>query len=162
MAPLKRIRLCAALLPLLLLLMGLGARPPEPDFPPRIGQLTLTKVVNQQAAQDSLDSIHDEAVPVAQAAIAHYEGQGGGAVVWWSRASSEAHARDQLERMVAKIRRGPNYPYGGYRQLQRRGLIVHSFLGHGQTHYTYRKGDQLYWITAPARLIEPVFDALMK
>jgi hypothetical protein len=118
-------------------------------------------VVSRQQAQDRLNAIHEQPVGVAQAAIAYYEGRGGGATVWWSRAASEAQARQQLERMVAKIRQG-SYLYGHYQEFKRRAVTVHSFLGGGQTHYTYRLADQLYWISAPPQLIESVFDGLMR
>jgi hypothetical protein len=157
----RRLQVSCILL-LVLFALGLSARPEPPkQFPSRIGQLALIKVITRQDAKDSLSAIHEQPVEVARAAIAYYEGEGEKAVVWWSRSATEAQAREQLERMVAKIR-GGSYPYAHYRALERNGTAVHSFVGSGQVHYTYRRGDQLYWISAPAGLIDSVFDAVSK
>lgn len=146
----------------LLICLGLAAAAAtEPKFPERIGQLTLSKVVTRKAAQDSLNAIHERPIEVARAAIAYYQGPGASVVVWWSRASSPEAAQAQLERMVAKIGRG-SYPYSQHRQLKRGASVVHAFQGHGQTHYTWRRADEVFWIAAPARLIDSVFEAVMK
>jgi len=136
-----------------------------PTFPQRIGGLVLACLDTRDKAKDDLNSIHDERIEVASAAIAHYEGAQGSAVVWWSRAGSAKEAQSQLERMVAKIDRSVGsgtFPYSGHRTFKRAGLTVHSFLGHGQTHYTYARGDEVWWVQAPAALVESVFDAVMK
>jgi hypothetical protein len=151
----------AGLALLLLACQALGAKAGPPRFPEKIGPLSLVRVVTKQQAEGDLNSIHDEKIKVADAAIAHYAGGGATAVVWWSRAASEAEGRRQLERMTAKI--GPaGYGYGQHRELKLRGTLVHAYLKGGQVHYTYRQADQLYWIAAPPGLIDAVFEALMK
>ncbi|MFH0811120.1 MAG: hypothetical protein V2A77_11750 [Pseudomonadota bacterium] len=149
-----------------LFLFLLGAAPGtggQIDFPKTIGKLTLQRVVTRQQAQNQLNSIHDEKIPVAGAAIGYYQGEGIPQVVaWWSRASNESEAGDQLDRMVAKIRRGGSFPYTDYQALERKGISVHSFLGRGLMHYTYRRGEYVYWIEAPADIIGGVFDEVMK
>ncbi len=159
--PKSALAVCA--LALLVAALAAQAAGGPPAFPKRIGALNLARVVTQQQAQRQLNSIHDEPIPVASAAIAYYEGQGSeGAVVWWSRAASAAQAKGQLERMVAKIRRGSSFPYSGWRQLERGGLTVHSFVGRGQVHYTWCRGDEVYWLSAPPTLIDAVCEAVMK
>jgi hypothetical protein len=136
---------------------GQGVR----EFPPTIGALKLVKLLTQGQARDSLNSIHDEKIEVAQAAIAYYEGEPGKAVVWWSRAANDAQAGDQLDRMVSKIKQF-GYNYRDCREFSRNGIKVYSLSGKGQLHYTWRQGDQVLWIQAPAGLIEAVFDAVAR
>jgi len=159
-------RLIGPLLILLVFSVACAAGPAQDSprtFPETIGGFRLQKVVVREAAKKDLSSIHEGRINVAQAAIAHYQGPTGGAVVWWSRHVSEADAQDQLDRMVAKIQRG-GFGYGGYRRLERAGLTVHAFAGGGMggLHYTFRRGPETWWIAASPADIEAILSALIR
>ncbi len=133
-----------------------------PPFPQGIGDLHLTEVVQPNKALKEIDRIHKRKIDLENAAIAYYEGKDEHAVVWWAESATKSLAQDQMKRMIEKINTSKTAPYSDYKKFSWHGLIIHSYLGKDQVHYTYLDGKQTYWISANPDIIDTILHTIMK
>jgi len=118
-------------------------------FPETIEGLQRTQLIVGQEALDKIDELHGKKITVEEGAIGVYMGAPGPPVmVWISRAESADVAMEQTEVMVQKMVASPGSPFHDPSQGESEGVIVYRFLGMGQVHYVFCRGDLAYWISA--------------
>lgn len=140
---------------LALLLAGCGA---PPAVPLALGGLPRTHAVQGDDALREINRLHGRSIRARDGFVAHYERDGGVAMLYVSRAYLEPMARWQLSRMVEGIRRGESNAEGRFVHLKTRerdGLTLYSALGLGQVHYFYRSGRTIVWLATDPRVAEP-------
>jgi hypothetical protein len=140
------------LLVLSLVLAGCGARP---GIPEALAGLTRTHAEEGGEALASITRLHGKAVRARDGFVAHYEGDGGVAMLYVTRAWVTPLATWQISRMAEGIERGRANAEGRFTHLRSReqdGVTLYSALGLGQVHYFYRSGATVVWLAADARV----------
>lgn len=83
-------------------------------------------------------------------------------MLYVSQAQDEQSARQQVEKMTARIRASKG-PFTHLRESTRYGLTVYSALGQGQVHYSFQQGSLVVWVAAhPTIAREALADAVRK
>jgi len=89
--------------------------------------------------------LHQGSPQITEARVAHYE-QGG--VIWTGTAASQDAARGQLEAMAQAIGKGGS-PFSNLQEVSLAGRLVFAVSDGDTTHYFFRSGAQVIWITPP-------------
>ena len=127
---------------------GLWSATSQQETTPAPGQLAgyqLDQVMSGQEAIAEVSELHGEDIPVAEAWVAHYQGN---ATVWAARATDTEQAVQLLDRMVRGIQKG-NSPFSGLTQTQFKGISVYTVTDGRQTHFFYQQGDRVVWLATP-------------
>jgi hypothetical protein len=151
----SRVRLAQAarlllVLALPLALAGCGARP---EIPEALAGLPRGHVVEGREALASITRLHGKSIRARDGYVAHYEGDGGVAMLYVTRAWLTPLATRQVARMADGIERGRANAEGQFTHLRAReqdGVTLYSALGLGQVHYFYRSGATVVWLAADA------------
>ena len=151
-----RIRLILLCLLLALASCGGQDKPLAELFPGRVESLTLAKVIEGAEAMRAVDELHGKPIEVEDAAVAAYtvrtdDGVRSEAVVWVARMANAAQAREQAAVMLEKMLHplDKDSPFHDPDQFRQGGADVYRFLGMGQVHLVFQKGDLIFWIAAP-------------
>lgn len=127
---------------------GLWSAASQQETTPAPRQLAgyhLDQAMSGPEAIAEIDALHGEDIPVAEAWVAHYQGNG---TVWAARATESKQAAQLLDRMVRGIQQGTS-PFQNLRQLEVDGILVYTVTDGHQQHFFYQKGDQLVWVATP-------------
>lgn len=127
---------------------GLWSAASQQETTPAPGQLAgyyLDQVMSGQEAIAEIDALHGEDIPVVEAWVAHYQGNG---TVWAARATDTEQAIQLLDRMVRGIQQGTS-PFSGLAQKRFKGLSVYTVTDGRQTHFFYQQGDRVVWLATP-------------
>ena len=131
-------------------------------FPEAIDGLRRAQLIVGQEALDKIDKLHGKKIVVEEGAIGVYQaGPGPPVMVWISRAKTADIAMEQTEVMVRKMVAASGSPFHDPSQGKSRGVIVYRFLGMGQVHYVFCRGDLAYWISASPNHVEKVLSAFL-
>ncbi|MDP2673861.1 MAG: hypothetical protein Q8Q00_03030 [Dehalococcoidia bacterium] len=127
---------------------GLWSATSQQETTPAPGQLAgydLDQVMSGEEAIAEISELHGEDIPVAEAWVAHYQGN---ATVWAARATDTEQAVQLLDRMVRGIQKGTS-PFSGLARRQFKGLSVYAVTDGRQTHFFYQQGDRVVWLATP-------------
>ncbi len=121
--------------------------------PRQLAGYHLDQVMSGRDAIAEIGELHGEDIPVAEAWVAHYQGNG---TVWAGRATDTEQAAQLLDRMVRGIQQG-NSPFTGLTRRQFKGISVYAVTDGRQTHSFYQQGERVVWLATP----EGAEDALL-
>jgi len=127
---------------------GLWSATSQQETTPAPGQLAgyyLDQVMSGEEAIAEISALHGEDIPVAEAWVAHYEGN---STVWAARATDTGQAVELLDRMVRGIQKGTS-PFSGLTQRQFKGILVYTVTDGRQTHFFYQQGEWVVWLATP-------------
>jgi len=127
---------------------GLWSATSQQETTPVPGQLAgydLDQVMSGEEAIAEIDALHGEGIPVAEAWVAHYQGN---STVWAARATDTEQAAQLLDRMVRGIQKGTS-PFSGLTQRRFKGISVYTVSDGRQTHFFYQQGDRVVWLATP-------------
>jgi len=113
--------------------------------PAQLAGYDLDQVMSGQEAISEIDVLHGEDIPVAEAWVAHYQGNG---TVWAARATDTEQAAELLDRMVRGIQKGTS-PFSGLAQTRFKGTSVYTVTDGRQSHFFYQQGDRIVWLATP-------------
>ena len=113
--------------------------------PRQLAGYQLDQVMSGEEAIAEISALHGEDIPVAEAWVAHYQGN---STVWAARATDTEQAVELLDRMVRGIQRGTS-PFSGLTRSQFEGIPVYTVTDGRQTHFFYRQGDRVVWLATP-------------
>ena len=131
-------------------------------FPEAIGKLRRIRLITGQEALDEIDRLHGKRIVVEEGAIGIYRsGSGPPVMVWISRAGTADISRQQTEVMVRKMTTSSGSPFHDPSRQECKGVTVYRFLGMGQVHYVFYRGDLAYWISASPGHAEKVLQAFL-
>ncbi len=131
------------------------------SFPPKIGSLSLMRLISGKEAVSMVNRLHRKKIPVVSAWVAEYITPGGkmGATVWVSEAKTAKEARFQVDAMVKSIESGKT-PFKSIRKRMKSGIELYEFSGMGLEHALFRKDRMVFWVEAfPGvfRIVEEAF-----
>lgn len=131
----------------LLLLFGWVVSASALDVPLELVGLPLAHSQQGAEARGEIERLHGKSIPITDGFVAHYGTQPPVAMLYVSQAKDEKVARQQVERMTARIRASDG-PFHHLRESTRFRLTVYSTLGQGQVHYYFRRGSMVVWVAA--------------
>ena len=140
---------------------GLWSATSQQETTPAPGQLAgyqLDQVMSGEEAIAEIGELHGEDIPVADAWVAHYQGNG---TVWAARAADTGQAAQLLDRMVRGIQKGTS-PFSGLTQRQFKGIPVYTVTDGRQAHFFYQQGDWVVWLATPRGAEEPFLAAAVQ
>ena len=126
--------------------------------PRQLAGYDLDQVMSGEEAIAEIDALHGEGIPVAEAWVAHYQGNG---TVWAARATDTEQAVQLLDRMVRGIQEGTS-PFSGLTRRQFKGISVYTVTDGRQTHFFYQQGDRVVWLATPRGAEEPFLAAAVQ
>lgn len=122
-------------------------------MPEKVGDLHRIQLLAGDAAQAEVDKLHGKTLSAEASVVARYSrpsdvGKVRPAEVWVSQVSSEKEARRQTGQMVHMMYENPKSPFKNPRRIEHQGQSVYRFIGMGQVHFIWFKGDLIYWVSA--------------
>jgi hypothetical protein len=122
-------------------------------MPEKVGELYRIQLLTGDAAQAEVDKLHGKALSATASVVARYSrtsdvGKVRPAEVWVSQVSSEKEARRQTGQMVHMMYENPRSPFKNPKRIEHGGQSVYRFVGMGQVHFIWFKGDLVFWISA--------------
>jgi hypothetical protein len=150
-------------LPSIFLFTGLfvacGQEQTTTELPEQLAGLYLVRVDRDEIARNKLSQMHHGAnFAQYESVIGTYRDQGVEAMVYLTMFDSEEKSAEMMSRMVEniKMQKSPEFSY--VKKFERKGKIIHSAAGAGQSHYFFRNGKKNVWISAPTTVGESVLN----
>jgi len=126
--------------------------------PRQLAGYQLDQVMSGEEAIAEISALHGKDIPVAEAWVAHYQGN---STVWAARATDTEQAVELLDRMVRGIQRGTS-PFSGLTQTRFKGISVYTVTDGRQTHFFYQQGERVVWLATPRGAEEPFLAAAVQ
>lgn len=139
------------------------------EFPPQLGDLTLSHVEGGEKAMKSTEQLHDfsPALKMKDAYIIDYRGAEAESVrIWISRAEDHDEAYQLFQSMTRAIDPGDGFTSPEIVTLTKiQYPLVYHVEGFGSHHYYYAKKNSVYWLAFTEipfwKQIDLVEDAIM-
>ena len=119
--------------------------------PTSLAGLPLTEKVTGQAALTGIEGLHSKGFPMADGAIAYYEG--GLATVWISSTWASLLATRQVHVMTERIAEGQS-PFTPIDTIAVEGVAIYVLTGMGQRHYYFQLDKRVVWLAVSPPLAE--------
>ena len=117
--------------------------------PAYLGNVPLVDQTTGQEALSQMRVMHGTEIGVIDGYIARYEGGGDRVTVWVGQTEDPSAAQELLELMTQKIAMG-NPSFRDLEQMSVNGKGVYSVVGGGESHYYYRDGAIVIWVSVSA------------
>jgi hypothetical protein len=136
-----------------------AANGPDGPAPRSLAGMSLAQLIAGPEAVSQMSKLHGKGVGVVDGYIAHYQGSGGGAVLYVGRMGSVENAVALNQQMVDRIAVG-NPMFTDLSSLTVEGTEVFKVRSGPESHYFWREGELINWIgfdrDSPAALAEAV------
>ena len=131
-----------------------------PSLPRTLAGMQRDHEVTGEAALEQVAQLHRNDFPVARAAIAHYDGPVGTAMVWVATPGGDDAASGMVRRMAGGISQGGS-PFEPPRAFAPEpGVWITS--GMGQTHYFFARSDAVWWLSVDSDIATRALDQLLR
>lgn len=131
------------------------------QFPDRLGELRLVKVITGSEALANVKSFQGTTIDIARAYIPHYQTANRQAIIWITESHDEQDAANLLQRINLRI--PENESFHSFEVLQKNGILVYKTERMGWVNYYYQNGNRIYWASIqddePGEVLSLVLEA---
>ena len=120
-------------------------------LPARVGDLILISEAQGESAREIVDRMHGKGVSPQHSNVGIYQSQAARADIYLSTYANTSEAQNVYQVMAERIGAGGT-PFFQYQSVAIAGQNVSFCLGLGQAHYFFFRNEELYWVSADARV----------
>ncbi|HVJ47682.1 hypothetical protein [Desulfitobacterium sp.] len=117
----------------------------EKLFPAKVSEMNRIELIAGEQALKSVSMLHGKDIPLKQAYVANYQGQGNKKMtIWYSETNNLQDAQLLFQAMDQKM---PNSDaFKDYKTIKLKDQEYKFITGMGQEHYYWLKGNRVLWI----------------
>lgn len=122
----------------------------EKLFPSQLAQMKRVEIISGEEALNSVSMLHGKDIPIKQAYVANYQGQGNEQMtIWYSETNNPQDAQSLFQSMDKKM---PNTnAFKDYKTVTLDNRDYKFVTGMGQDHYYWLKDNRVLWLAVQGR-----------